>query len=217
MIRPYYDEGGITIYHGDCLDVLPHIDPADVDLLLTDPPYGIDWDASHDRFNGGRNYAAVEGDAGAFDPTPLLRFSRCVLWGANHYASRLPDRGSWLVWDKRDGRCVENLLSDAELAWCSFPTPVRTFRNMWMAANRSTERGFHVHPTQKPVALMRWIVARWTKPGDLVLDPYMGSGPIAQACYDLGRRYIGIELVEDYCAIAVRRLGQGVLDFGVMA
>jgi DNA modification methylase len=68
-----------------------------------------------------------------------------------------------------------------------------------------------VHPTQKPVALMRWILTKWSKPGDLILDPYMGSGPVARACLDLGRRYIGVELEERYCEIAVSRLSQQVL------
>ena len=99
-MTPYYDRGGITIWHARCEDILPSIDPATVDLLLTDPPYGMDWNASHHRFNGGRNYANVEGDAESFDPTPLLRYDRCVLWGANYYADRLPNRGSWLVWHK---------------------------------------------------------------------------------------------------------------------
>jgi site-specific DNA-methyltransferase (adenine-specific) len=88
----YYDRDGITIYHGDCLDVLPSVDPDDVDLLLTDPPYGIDLDTDYSGLNGShRTYERVEGDDASFDPEPLLAYDRCVLWGANHYASRLPD------------------------------------------------------------------------------------------------------------------------------
>jgi DNA modification methylase len=82
---------------------------------------------------------------------------------------------------------------------------------MWTGAFRDSERNVKLHPTLKPVSLMRWIVDRWTQPGDLVLDPYMGSGPVAQACHDLGRRYIGVEIVEDYCRVAANRLAQGVL------
>ncbi len=216
-MKPYYEEGGIVIYHGDNAAVLPHIDPADVDLLLTDPPYGMSHETDygrptkHRRGFGGRSYPSVHGDDVPFDPSVLLGFPRAVLWGANYYADRLPARGSWLVWDK-DIRSGHPHRSQVELAWCSaFNGGSKLVRIPWDIGDRHREP--FLHPTQKPAALMRWIVERWTKPGDLVLDPYMGSGPVAQACYDLGRRYIGIELVEDYCAAAVRRLGQGVLDF----
>lgn len=125
----------------------------------------------------------------------------------------LPDAPAWLVWDKV---CVNLPTSyrsaEAELAWTNVTRRMQVFHHQWMGASRDTERGQGtLHPSQKPVSLMRWIVDRWTKPGDLVLDPYMGSGPIAQACYELGRRYIGVECVEDYCRVAVQRLGQQVL------
>ena len=224
---PYFDRDGIVIYHADCRDVLPSIDPASVDLLLTDPPYGIDLDTAYGArrpggvggrvANGSRDHVRVAGDDRPFDPSPLLRYGRCVLFGANHYADRLPPSGSWVVWDKLDGLRTNkreqgfNDGADAELAWTNLSGTVRTFRHMWNGVLRKSEIGWHVHPTQKPVALMRWIVDRWTEPGDLVLDPYMGSGPVAQACHELGRRYIGVELVEDYCAIAVKRLAQQTL------
>ena len=213
---PYYDRDGITIYHADCRDVLPSIDPDSVDLLLTDPPYGIGYDTdATERIGsgkwawGGKRYAKVHGDDAPFAPAALLRFGRCVLWGANNYAARLPDSSSWLVWDRK---FHASRSADAELAWTNLGGTVRVFAHLWDGYKRDSELGFHVHPTQKPVALMRWIIDRWTKPGDLVLDPYMGSGPIAQACHELGRRYIGIELVEDYCKVAVSRLAQQTLD-----
>ena len=225
--EPYHDRDGIRIYHARCEDVLPHIDPASVGLLLTDPPYGIGLSTDYGArrpggvggrvANGSRNYPPVFGDDEPFDPSPLLRYRRVVLWGANHYADKLPPCSGWLVWDRLDGLHTDkreqgfNDLPDAELAWTNCGGTVRTFRHMWTGVLRRSEIGAHVHPTQKPVALMRWIVEKWTKPGDLVLDPYMGSGPIAQACYELGRRYIGCEIVEDYCATAVKRLSQQVL------
>ena len=208
---PYFDRDGITIYHADCRDVLPSIDPDSVDLLLTDPPYGINLDTDYSGLNGShRTYERVAGDNAPFDPAPLLTYGRCVLWGANHYASRLPDSSSWISWDKR-GDQKPTMFADVELAWTNLGGPAIRYRHWW-GVNRASERGYHVHPTQKPVALMRWIVEKWTKPGDLVLDPYMGSGPVARACADLGRRYIGIELVEDYCKVAVSRLAQQTLD-----
>jgi len=220
-VKPYYDHDGITIFNAQCEDVLPSIDPATVDLLLTDPPYGIKLSTTY-KSNGrgrgkgrhaweARDHVAVAGDDVPFDPAPLLAYKRAVLFGANNYTDRLPPSQSWIVWDRvSDGHHT----ADAELAWTNLGGTVRTFRHMWTGYRRKSEIGFHVHPTQKPVALMRWIIDKHTKPGDLVLDPYMGSGPVAQACHELGRRYVGIELVEDYCAVAVTRLRQQILDFG---
>ena len=216
-MTPYYDLDGITIYHARCEDVLPSIDPATVDLLLTDTPYGIDLDTDYTKKHGAGagSFVAIADDDEPFDPAPLLAYGRCVLWGANNFSERLPDAPAWLVWDKV---CVNLPTSyrsaEAELAWTNVTRRMQVFHHQWMGASRDTERGRTLHPSQKPVSLMAWIVDRWTKPGDLVLDPYRGSGPVAQACHELGRRYIGIELVEDYCAVAVSRLSQQTLDFG---
>jgi site-specific DNA-methyltransferase (adenine-specific) len=153
----------------------------------------------------------VVGDTQPFDPAPLLRFPRVVLFGANHYADRLPPSPTWLVWDKRDGVASDDN-ADCELAWTNLGGPARLYRHLWRGLCRASEQGQrHLHPTQKPVALMAWIIANWTKPGDLILDPYMGSGPVLRAAKDLGRRAIGIEIEERYCEIAARRLGQEVL------
>ena len=214
-MKPYYSDDLVTIYNARCEDVLPSIDPASVDLLLTDPPYGIAVDTDQRKLSqqkghtGHRTYAAVYGDDVPFDPAPLLAFGRVVLWGANHYATKLPPGGQWLVWHKRDASPFH---AAAELAWANAGgRPVDLF-DYTLKRTKTTDGP--LHPTQKPVALMRWIVDRWTEPGDLVLDPYMGSGPVAQACHELGRRYIGIELVEDYCKVAASRLRQQAFDFG---
>ena len=218
-MTPYYDRDGITIYNARCEDVLPSIDPDEVSLVLTDPPYGINVETDYSKLASGKSfgntYAKVAGDDEPFDPTFLVPFGRLFLFGANHYHHRLPDGGAWFVWDKVTRNGIEVRTADGEFAWHNAGGKNCVIRrHMWSGAFRDSERGFTVHPTQKPVALMRWIIDRWTKPGDLVLDPYMGSGPVAQACHELGRRYVGIELVEDYCAVAVTRLRQQTLDFG---
>ena len=209
-MEPYFQQDGITIYHADCADILPSIDPADVGLLLTDPPYGIAHNTNLTRFSGQSDYAPIYGDGEPFDPTELLRFGSCGFFGANYFSHLLP-AGRWIVWNKRDRMEHKPLMSDAELVWhnLSPSVPVETFNWYWNGAYRTGEMGRHFHPTQKPVSLMRWIVERWTQPGDLVLDPYMGSGPVAEACLQTGRRYIGIEIEEQYCQITVeRRLNQ---------
>lgn len=207
-MKPYFELDGITIYHADCMDILPSIDPMDVDLLLTDPPYGIGYDPGEALTRAGTKWVGVVGhppvvgDAAPFNPEALLTYKRIVLWGANNYADKLPPSQSWIVWNRDSG---DSHTADAELAWTNLGGTVRSFDYLWNGVCRGSEIGNHWHPTQKPVALMRWILERWTKPGDLILDPYMGSGPIAQACFELGRRYVGIEIEESYCQITVER------------
>lgn len=211
---PYYDQDGIAIYHGDCADVLPAINPGSVDLVLTDPPYGISYSATDHRSpHFGKS---IVGDDQPFDPRPLLPFGRCVIFGANRFAHHLPP-GGWIVWSKRqDNRNFTSFGngSTGEIAWSNCLNTVQVFNYFWGGGpwlRGPEERGNASHPTLKPVALMRWILDKWTEPGDLILDPYMGSGPIAQACHEMSRRYIGVEIVEDYCRVAVQRLAQGVL------
>ena len=145
------------------------------------------------------------------NPAPLLRFKRKVLWGANWYADKLPASGGWIVWDKTPKGVKKGFAaSHAELAWTNLFSSVRKFSLQWGGEAHNNEP--HLHPTQKPGGLMRWIIEEHTKPGDLILDPYAGSAPVMEACRDLGRRYIGCELEERYCENAARRLSQEVLD-----
>lgn len=222
-MSPYYDEGGITIWHGDCREVLPIVaQPATVDLLLTDPPYGVS-ERTNRGANGRSNLAAaldfppVHGDDAPFDPTHLLGYRRTVLFGANHYADRLPPSATWLVWDKLDGLTPHRLVgfddnADVELAWSNIGGPARLVSHRWKGMLKSSERAEpRVHPTQKPIRLMSQIIAWATEPGALVVDPYLGSGSTLRAAKDLGRRAVGVEIEERYCEVAAKRLGQEVL------
>lgn len=233
-MKPYYSHGGITIFLGDCRDILPHLEPRGCDLLLTDPPYGsglsVDyaerfspqpgderWRNTTDRKLSVR-HEPIEGDDEPFDPAHLVAFPAVahVLWGANWYSNRLPDSGAWWVWDKRNGkRDVSDAdwpMSEGELAWTDIGKGVRIFRHTWFGLIRDSERGQHFHPHQKPVALMKWCIENAPAHG-LIVDPYTGSGPILQAAKLLGRAAIGIEKVEKYCEIAAKRLSQEVLEF----
>jgi site-specific DNA-methyltransferase (adenine-specific) len=218
--EPYYDRDGITIYHADCRDILPLIDPGSVDLVLTDPPYGIALDTENrtrqrSALALANDYIPVHMDDVPFDPEPLMRFSRLILFGANHYATRLPESPSWIVWDKtaglRSNRSIGfNDNADAELIWTNLGGPVRILGHQWIGLMKATERGEpRVHPTQKPTALIRWMVSEWST--GTILDPFMGSGTTLRAAKDLGRKAIGIEIEERYCEIAVKRLAQQVL------
>jgi site-specific DNA-methyltransferase (adenine-specific) len=195
-----------TLYLGDCLHMLP----MKADALISDPPYGIGFAhgggggclAESTRFAGD----AIMGDDAPFDPAPRLQYPIVVLWGGNHYASKLPDCACWLVWDKRDGVC-SNDQADCELAWT----------NLWNGMLKDSERGEQrVHPMQKPVIVMAWAMEQAKVPeGATVLDPYMGSGTTGIACLRTGRNFVGIEKDQKHFATAVARLkceaNQGVL------
>jgi DNA modification methylase len=215
-LKPYYDHAGITIYHGDCREVLPEIEP--VDLVLTDPPYGIGVNTDNSRFRRGHvcrhapqsvgtgGGQPVTGDNRPFDPSFLLRLGTSqIVWGWNNFPDKLPG-GSCLVWLKRNDSAFGSFLSDAELAWKSDGHGVYCRRDLSLNAITADR----AHPTQKPLSLMRWCLDFYPK-HRTVLDPFMGSGTTLVAAKDLGRRAIGIEIEERYCEIAAKRLSQEVL------
>lgn len=215
-MEPYYQANGITIYHGDCRALALPEQPA---LVLADPPYGMSYKHGKGATKNGRHHnrghlPPVAGDDEPFDPSHLLKIKApSILWGANHYADKLPASPAWYIWDKRDG-IDSNDNSDCELAWVNFGGSIRVFRHVWNGVIRASENGErHLHSTQKPVALMRWCLLRAKlAPGALVYDPYMGSGPIAKACKQLGYRYIGCELAEQYCETTALGLQQEVME-----
>lgn len=200
--------GNATLIHGDCLQLLHALPP--VDCVVSDPPYGIGY--SHGKGGGVAgpdtkfDDHALVGDDKPFDPTPWLKFKTAVLFGANHYASRLPDSSFWLVWDKRDGVC-SNDQADVELAWVKGKGVARIVRHFWMGMLKASERGEErVHPTQKPVAVMDWVIRQTTAKGQTILDPYMGSGTTGVACAKLGRPFVGIEIERRYFDAACERI-----------
>jgi site-specific DNA-methyltransferase (adenine-specific) len=212
LVSPYYQDDAVTIYHGDCREILPNLPP--VDLVLTDPPYGIAHGTNYAERGRGElarayDYPPVYGDDEPFDPSPILALGKpTVLFGANHYADRLPPTSGWLVWDKK--RPPELDQATAELAWTNFVKGVRVFSYLWNGMIRAGNERLE-HPTMKPVALWRWVMGlRWTPEGT-VLDPFMGSGTTLRAAKDLGRKAIGIEIEERYCEIAANRMSQMVL------
>lgn len=207
-MKPYYSEKGITIYHGDCREVLPSLSRAH-DVIITDPPYGIGYQHGA-RKNGakmGFDGHSIVGDSEPFDPRFLLSSSRLILWGANHYADALPRSAGWIVWDKRCG-IPSNDQSDCEIAWTNFLTVARLFSRYWNGGGIAEDR-FHVN--QKPLSLMKWCI---NLAGDgKILDPYCGSGTTLRAAKDMNRQAVGIEIAEKYCEIAANRLRQSVMEF----
>jgi DNA modification methylase len=226
-VTPYYSHAGIQIFLGDCREVLPTL--GRFDLLLTDPPYGTGGNPFHGGGNskGGAGWRSrrksseskVAGDAGHYDPKPDIPCALAhVFWGAHNYATRLPtDSRFWLAWDRKAGRGPYGVFGDFDLAWVSGHTLQAThvFRHAWAGLIRDSENAERsLHPTQKPVALMRWCLGFFPE-ARTVVDPYMGSGPVARACKDAGLTYVGIEIEERYCEVSAKRLAQEVL-FGAL-
>ena len=204
----------VTLYNADCLDILPTL--GGVDAVITDPPYGMDWDGRVTRGPNGtgkagetRHYGTrIANDKQPFDPSPWLGFDRVVLWGFHHFASRLPV-GSVLVWLKRYDEGFGSFLSDADLAWMKGGCGVYCKRDLSLQGESSDR----AHPTQKPVSLMAWCLDMAKVPiGATVLDPFMGSGTTGVACVRTGRRFIGIEIDPGYFAIAQRRIAEAQLQ-----
>ena len=215
-MKPYYSDDLVTIYHADCRDWFDQPWRDATDVVVTDPPYGMSY--RHGFRKGGQamgnDGVTIVGDDEPFDPSPILALRLpTVLWGANHYASRLPDARGWLVWDKRDGDGPTDQ-SDAEMAWTNVLSVVRVYSARWRGALRTgrEQRDGRVHINQKPVALMAWVLG--FMPSGVVLDPFMGSGSTLVAAKELGRRAIGIEIEERYCEQAALRCSQEVLGLG---
>ena len=212
---PYYEEDGIIIYHGDCREMLPHLPR--VDLVLTDPPYGMKWDGrvKPGSLNGqGGIYSRFEGhtmvgDEKDFDPTFLLHYPGCIFWGFHHFPQYL-SRGSVLLWVKKYPDAYGTFLSDADVAWMSKGHGVYVSPTV----NPASFQYEREHQTQKPVEIMKWCLTFFPQ-ADIILDPFLGSGTTLVAVKQLGRKAIGIEIEEKYCAIAVERLRQTVLPLVV--
>ena len=223
-MKPYYQDDFVTIYHGDCRDVLSELhDPFFIgerettfaDVVVTDPPYGIGLDTDYSSLAGStRTYALIEGDDEPFDPRPFLEWP-ALMFGADHFAHLLPV-GTWHVWDKRV-TARSNMFADFETWWTSWPSgPSRVFRYQWVAGVHPGAAQQRIqHPTVKPTPVMAYALGQC--PEGTILDPFMGSGSTLRAAKDLGRRAIGIEIEERYCEIAAKRLGQEVLDLGAAA
>lgn len=192
--------GDATLYLGDCLEILPTLPK--VDAVITDPPYGIAhlWKGGFSDKHGWGKAKDESLARNEWDTRPLTEEAMAtvlgaadqqIVWGGNYFP--LPPSRCWLVWNKPERNFS---LAEAELAWTNKDAVVRVFDGPRSDPGRE-------HPTQKPLALMRWCVA---KTEGTVIDPFMGSGSTAVACANLGRKFIGIEIEPKYFEIACQRI-----------
>ena len=208
-----------TVICGDSLEVMKELPDNCVDLVLTDPPYGIGVDAVMHKM-GNTQYGKAAAPKTQYGKTnwdnkrpsqaeidEMQRVSQDqIIFGGNYFADMLPPSSCWLVWDKQN---YDNAFADCELVYTSFEKAVRKFSWMWNGMIQEImgkDKEKRYHPTQKPVGLICQILKKYSKEGDTILDCYSGSGSISVAAVRMGRHFIGIEISEDYCKIAEKRI-----------
>ena len=205
----------ITITNEDNMELMARYPDNYFDLAIVDPPYGI---GESKKDNKGRSKIAKSKDYTKKDwdlSVPNIEYfnelkrvsKNQIIWGANHFIENIPNANSscWIVWDKVNG---ENDFADCELAYCSKKTAVRKLEFKWhgMLQQDMKNKEERIHPTQKPVALYKWLLDKYAKQGDKILDTHLGSGSIAIACHDYGYELTCCELDVDYYNKAVERI-----------
>ena len=184
-----------TLHNGDNLPFMQSLKDGEFDCLITDPPYGL---LAHNMRNA-VGFMNIDWDiAPASDEqiAECLRVSKTqIIWGGNYF--KLPPSRCMLIWDKGEAM-YRRSWAECEIAWTGFDEVSRIFK--------TGKREEKKHPTQKPLTLMRWCIENYTKPGDTVFDPFMGSGTTGVACLELGRKFVGCEISAEYFAVAEARL-----------
>jgi site-specific DNA-methyltransferase (adenine-specific) len=202
VLKPFYQDQSATLYHGDARAILPEL--GRFDLLLTDPPYGLNWTggtwASREVYDGVEDWDKRVDDA--FLAQCRAKADASIIWGGNYY--ELPPARCWLAWEKTPRF---DTLADLEIAWTTLDMPAKSFFENRRADSRGVKR---FHPTQKPLSLMQWCL-RQVPDAQTVLDPFAGSGTALLAAKRLGRSAVGIEMRLDYCEAAAERLAQSLL------
>jgi len=191
--------GGLEATCEDCMALMARYPDKHFDLAIVDPPYGIDINSSGrlGHYGGkGKTWDAQIPSAAYF--AELRRVARHqIIWGGNYFP--LPPSRCFLIWDKQQPEGVS--FADAEFAWTSFDASAKTFR--MRPQNADPER---IHPTQKPVALYRWLLENYAKPGQRILDTHLGSGSHAIAAHYFGAHLTACEIDPDYYAAAMARI-----------
>jgi DNA modification methylase len=204
----------IDLRLGDCLEIMKGMPDKSVDLVLTDPPYGIRIGK-----NGSVGGGSFRGKTQKFDNIDwdnsipkkeyfdeLFRVSKNqIIWGGNYFLDYLGSTRCLLVWYKRDGLPVRTF-ADCEIAWTSFNKNSQVFNCRWDGFIRDSKEIKVAHPTQKALEVMKWCVGEFSDDSNTILDPFMGSGTTGVACKELNRNFIGIEILPEYFKIAEQRI-----------
>jgi site-specific DNA-methyltransferase (adenine-specific) len=197
----------MTITNEDNMELMARYPDKYFDLAIVDPPYGI----GANKMTLGNGKKKIYRGINDWDKTipkkeyfdELFRVSKNqIIWGGNYMTEFLKPTSSWLFWDKGTG---ENDFADGELAWSSFGGALRKLTKSWVGANAKDESE-RMHPTQKPIYLYKWLLDKYAKPTDKILDTHLGSGSIAIACHDYGFDLTACELDKEYFDKAMLRI-----------
>lgn len=214
VIAPAY--GTLDLRRADCMDMMAEFPDGYFDLAIVDPPYGIGVDGKNLIANpsDNANKTMLARDHKWDDaPPPSEYFQELkrvakeqIVWGGNYFLDHLGYCKAPIVWDKLNGG---SMYADGEMAWTSIGLPknLKIWRHQWCGAFKDSERGIkRQHPTQKPVALYKWLLTNYAKPGHRILDTHLGSGSHAIACYYAGMHLTACEIDEDYFKAASERI-----------
>lgn len=202
----------INLYNTDCMKFMKNVPDKAYNLAIVDPPYGIKLKGENLIKNKSDPEKAFETKWDEYAPdekyfNELFRVSKNkIIWGGNYFLDILGYCKAPIIWDKLNGN---SMYADGEMAWTSkgLPRNLAIFRHQWCGAFKDSERGaIKIHPTQKPVALYKWLLQNYAKPGDKIFDSHGGSMSIAIACHDLGFDLDVCELDKDYFEDAKKRL-----------
>lgn len=208
----------IQFYNRDCMEAMAEMPDKAFDLAIVDPPYGIKRDKGFEGFEGfggfgkpiaRKQYKGEWDDKRPTDEyfTELLRVSKeQIIWGGNFFTDQLPQNNHWIFWDKKN---TMPTFGDGELAWSSFKRN-SVKRHLLEYNGLLGKEKNRIHSTQKPVALYKWLLTNYAKPGWKILDTHGGSLSIAIACHDLGFKLTAYELDKDYYDAACKRVKQHV-------
>lgn len=220
LVRPYFEKDGITIYHGDCREIMPHVQ---ADVMVTDPPYGVAFAGKSTKHTDadGIGYLSTDDSTQFVErvAVPIVaawigRGTRALVTPGvrNCWMYPRPDAIGSIFYPSGAGSgkwgfiCSQPILYYGKDPYLSRGAGSRP--DSFSSTESAPRNG---HPCPKPIGVMRWLVNRGSFPGEVVVDPFCGSGTTLDACRDLGRKAIGIEIEERYCEIAAKRLAQGVL------
>lgn len=196
---------GIEVHHADCIELMASYPDNHFELCIVDPPYGIGMSGGNVGYKGNNDLPRKQWDESIPSDEYFSELKRVsvhqIIWGGNYYKILWPCRG-YVVWDKGYG-FQGRTYAESELAWTSFDLNARTFRYDPLA--NGDYRG-KIHPTQKPVALYKWLLTNYAKPGDKILDTHLGSMSSVIACIDAGFHITGCELDEDYFNLGIERV-----------
>jgi len=218
----------ITLLNCDCMIYMATLPDKAFELAIVDPPYGIGEDGERsNRIKPAGKYMSADPnkkryDIKNWDKSPpnniyfneLIRVSKNqIIWGANHFIENIPNANSscWVVWYKA-GQTGGTDFADCELAYTSFKKAVRYFKYDWTGFGAINAKEIRIHPTQKPVALYKWLLHNYAKPGDRILDTHGGSRSLAIACHQMGFDHVSCELDEDYHRDSVKRFKEQTMQ-----